>query len=104
MYMNDAVKATLDLMESPAGQVKVRTSYNISAMSICPAQVAATIKKYIPEFSIFLSPDFRQTIADSWPESIDDSAARHDWEWQPRFGLEEMTVDMLKHLTSEVLT
>jgi nucleoside-diphosphate-sugar epimerase len=99
MYMNDAVKATLDLMESPAGQVKVRTSYNISAMSFCPAQVAATIKKHIPEFSIIYQPDFRQAIADSWPKSIDDSAARSDWGWQPQFGLEEMTVDMLKNLS-----
>ncbi len=104
MYMSDAVKATLHLMESPAGQVKVRTSYNISAMSFCPAQVAATIKKHIPEFTITYQPDFRQAIADSWPKSIDDSAARHDWGWEPQFGLEEMTVDMLTHLTSsEVL-
>jgi nucleoside-diphosphate-sugar epimerase len=98
MYMEDAVKATIDLMEAPAEKVKVRTSYNVSAMSFCPAQVAATIKKYIPEFSINYKPDFRQAIADSWPKSIDDSAARADWGWRNKFGLEEMTVDILTNL------
>ena len=72
-------------------------------MSFCPAQVAATIKKYIPEFTIEYHPDFRQGIADSWPKSIDDSAARQDWGWRPRYGLEEMTVDMLKNLKETVL-
>lgn len=98
MYMDDAVKATIDLMEAPAGKVKVRTSYNVSAMSFCPAQLAATIKKHIPDFTIQYQPDFRQSIADSWPKSIDDSAARKDWGWEHRFGLEEMTADILKNL------
>jgi nucleoside-diphosphate-sugar epimerase len=98
MYMPDAVKATLDLMESPAGRVQVRTSYNVSAMSFCPADIAAAIRKHVPEFAIEYWPDFRQAIADSWPKSIDDSAARHDWGWQPHFGLDEMTADILKHL------
>jgi nucleoside-diphosphate-sugar epimerase len=101
MYMSDAVKATLDLMESPASKVKVRSSYNISAMSFCPAQIASTIKKHIPEFTISYRPDFRQAIADSWPRSIDDRAAREDWGWKPQFGLEEMTEDILKHLMLE---
>ncbi len=98
MYMEDAVKATLDLMEAPAEKVKVRTSYNVSSMSFCPAQVAATIKKHIPDFTISYKPDFRQVIADSWPKSIDDNRARKDWGWGHQFGLEEMTADMLKNL------
>jgi len=85
-------------MEAPAEKVKVRTSYNIGAMSFCPAQVAATIKKHIPDFSITYKPDFRQAIADSWPKSIDDSAARADWGWKNKFGLEEMTEDILNGL------
>lgn len=101
MYMSDAVKATLDLMESPASKIKVRSSYNISAMSFCPAQIASTIKKHIPEFAISYKPDFRQAIADSWPKSIDDRAAREDWGWKPQFGLEEMTEDILKHIMLE---
>lgn len=98
MYMEDAVKATLDLMEAPAEQVKVRKSYNISSMSFCPAQIASTIKKHIPEFTISYKPDFRQAIADSWPKSIDDSVARKDWGWQHQYGLEEMTQDILENL------
>lgn len=101
MYMADAVKATLDLMESPASRVKVRSSYNISAMSFCPAQIAATIKNHIPEFTISYKPDFRQAIADSWPKSIDDHAAREDWGWKPQFGLEEMTEDILRNMVLE---
>ena len=98
MYMEDAVKATLDLMEAPADKVKVRSSYNISAMSFSPAEVAKAIQKHIPEFTISYKPDFRQAIADSWPKSIDDSRARTDWGWQHGFDLEKMTADILKHL------
>ena len=101
MYMEDAVKATLDLMEAPAEKIKVRTSYNVSSMSFCPAQIASTIKKHIPEFSITYKPDFRQAIADSWPKSIDDTAARKDWGWQHGFGLEEMTTDILMNLQKQ---
>ncbi|MCA6375526.1 MAG: NAD-dependent epimerase/dehydratase family protein [Cytophagales bacterium] len=104
MYMDDAVKATIDLMEAPAEKVKVRTSYNIGAMSFCPAQIASTIKKHIPEFSISYKPDFRQAIADSWPKSMDDSAARQDWGWKHQFGLEEMTEEILKNLSLEMGT
>jgi len=100
MYMDDAVKATLDLMEAAAGKIKVRSSYNISAMSFCPSEIAESIRERIPEFSISYKPDFRQAIADSWPQSIDDSAARNDWGWKPNFGLREMTADILKHLPS----
>ena len=98
MYMNDAVKATLDLMEAPAEKIKIRSSYNISSMSFCPAQIASAIKNHIPDFNITYKPDFRQAIADSWPKSIDDSRARSDWGWQHEFGLEEMTEDILKNL------
>jgi len=98
MYMEDAVKATLDLMEAPADKVKVRSSYNISAMSFSPAEIAKAIQKHIPEFTISYKPDFRQAIADSWPKSIDDSRARKDWGWQHGFDLEKMTTDILKHL------
>ncbi len=98
MYMDDAVKATLDLMEAPAKKVKVRSSYNISAMSFSPAEIANEIKKHIREFEITYSPDFRQQIADSWPKSIDDSRARQDWGWQHSFDLTRMTADILKNL------
>jgi nucleoside-diphosphate-sugar epimerase len=100
MYMDDAVKATLDLMESPAEKVKIRSSYNISAMSFCPSEIAAEIQKHIPEFTISYNPDFRQAIADSWPKSIDDSRAREDWGWQKQFGLPEMTREILTNLPS----
>ena len=98
MYMDDAVKATLDLMEAPAEKITVRSSYNVSGMSFCPSEIAAEIKKHIPDFEITYKPDFRQGIASSWPKSINDSVARLDWGWEPAFGLEEMTEDILKNL------
>lgn len=98
MYMDDAVRATLHLMDAPAEKIKVRSSYNISAMSFCPEEVAAMITLQIPEFQISYEPDYRQQIAESWPKSIDDSSARNDWGWQPSFGLAEMTEEMLSHL------
>lgn len=101
MYMNDAVKATIDLMEAPKEKVKIRSSYNISSMSFCPADIASAIKNHIPEFNITYKPDFRQAIADSWPKSIDDSRARTDWGWQHQFGLDEMTNDILRNLKKE---
>jgi nucleoside-diphosphate-sugar epimerase len=103
MYMDDAVKATLDLMQAPAVKVKIRSSYNISAMSFSPEEIASEIKKHIPEFQITYKPDFRQSIADSWPKSIDDSAARKDWGWQHKFGLKEMTKEILAHLPETLL-
>ncbi len=98
MYMDDAVKATLDLMEAPAEKINERASYNISAMSFCPSEIAAEIKKHIPEFEISYNPDFRQAIADSWPRSINDSAARIDWGWEPDFDLARMTKDIITNL------
>jgi nucleoside-diphosphate-sugar epimerase len=98
MYMDDAVKATLDLMEAPAEKIKVRSSYNISAMSFSPQEIASAIKKHIPEFSITYNPDFRQEIADSWPKSINDECAKNDWDWKPGFDLKKMTSEILNKL------
>lgn len=98
LYMSDAIRATLELMEAPADRLSVRTSYNLSGMSFTPAEIAASIKKQVPDFEVTYKPDFRQAIADSWPGSIDDSAARADWGWKPEFDLDAMTKDMLHHL------
>ncbi len=98
MYMPDAIRATTELMEAPADRISVRTSYNLSAMSFSPAEIAHSIQKQIPDFSIGYQPDYRQSIADSWPQSIDDSVARRDWGWKPEYDLDAMTVDMLQNL------
>lgn len=99
MYMPDAIRATVELMESDARNIKIRSSYNVAAMSFSPKEIAGAIKKEIPEFIISYHPDFRQQIADSWPKSIDDSQARKDWGWKPNYSLEEMTRDMIKNLS-----
>ena len=101
MYMDDAIKATISIMQAPAADVKVRSSYNLSAMSFTPKEIAASIQKHIPEFTIDYNPDFRQAIADSWPASIDDSYARKDWGWQHDFDLEKMTAVMLENLAKK---
>lgn len=98
MYMDDAIAATIQIMQSPKEQIKIRSSYNLAAMSFTPTEIAEEIKKHIPEFTITYHPDFRQKIADSWPASIDDSAAREDWNWNHKFGISSMTKDMLDHL------
>jgi nucleoside-diphosphate-sugar epimerase len=98
MYMPDAIRATIELMEAPASSISVRTSYNVSAMSFSPEEIGAEIKKHIPDFKMSYSPDYRQEIADSWPKSIDDSVARSDWGWKPEYNLEKMTRDMLANL------
>ena len=98
MYMDDAIAATIQIMQAPAEQIKIRSSYNLAAMSFAPTELAAEIKKHIPEFNITYTPDFRQKIADSWPTSIDDSLARKDWGWIHKFDIESMTKDMLEHL------
>ncbi|HEY9362311.1 MAG TPA: NAD-dependent epimerase/dehydratase family protein [Chitinophagaceae bacterium] len=98
MYMPDAIKATTELMEADAKNISVRTSYNISGMSFSPKEIAAEIKKHIPGFIMKYKPDYRQAIADSWPQSIDDSIARKDWGWQQKYDLEKMTTDMLQNL------
>ena len=98
MYMDDAIAATIQIMQSPKEKIKIRSSYNLAAMSFTPTEIAEEIKKYIPEFTITYHPDFRQKIADSWPASIDDSAARKDWNWKHQFDISSMTKDMLDHL------
>ena len=98
MYMPDALKATLDLMHAPARQIRIRSSYNLTAMSLAPADIAAAIQQHIPDFSIAYEPDYRQQIAESWPQSIDDTPARQDWNWQPQYDLQTMTLDMLENL------
>jgi nucleoside-diphosphate-sugar epimerase len=99
MYMPDAIRATIELMEAPKEKITIRTSYNLSAISFSPEEIAKEIKKHIPEFSISYSPDYRQAIANSWPQSIDDSVARNDWGWKPEYDLSAMTKDMLDNLT-----
>ncbi len=98
MYMDDAIRATIELMQAPAEQMKLRMSYNLSAMSFSPKEIAEEVKKLIPEFSIDYSPDHRQAIADGWPKSIDDAPARADWGWKHEYDLPKMTAVMLENL------
>jgi nucleoside-diphosphate-sugar epimerase len=98
MYMPDAIRATIELMEAPAEKLSVRTSYNLSAMSFSPEEIGAEIKKSVPDFKLDYSPDYRQAIANSWPQSIDDSVARRDWGWKHEYDISKMTADMLKNL------
>ena len=98
LYMPDALKATLDIMHAPAEQIKIRSSYNLAGMSFSPAEITAAIQQYIPNFKTEYNPDSRQAIADSWPNSIDDTEARKDWGWKPDFDLDKMTKDMLVNL------
>ena len=98
MYMPDAIRATIELMEAPAEKITVRTSYNISGMSFSPKEIGNEISKHIPGFSMKYEPDYRQQIANSWPQSIDDSVATADWGWRPEYDLAFMTKDMLENL------
>lgn len=98
MFMEDAINATLQLMEAPSDNIKVRSSYNLSAISFTPAEIAASITKELPNFKINYNPDFRQAIAGSWPASIDDNTARVDWNWKHNYDLKRMTLEMLKNL------
>ena len=98
MYMEDAVNATIQLMEANPANIKIRTSYNLSAIDFTPKEIAAEIKKQIPDFTIDYAQDSRQQIADSWPSSIDDSEARNDWNWKHEFDLQRMTFKMLENL------
>jgi nucleoside-diphosphate-sugar epimerase len=98
MFMDDAIRATISLMEATSSDLSVRSSYNLGAMSFAPKEISESIKKHIPDFEISYSPDFRQQIADSWPSSIDDSKAQKDWGWLSEFDLEKTTKEMLKNL------
>lgn len=101
MYMDDAIRATIILMEAPSDQVKIRSSYNLAGMSFDPVAIAASIQKHLPDFTMTYAPDFRQAIADSWPKSIDDSHAQNDWGWAAQFDLETTTKVMLASLKSQ---
>ncbi len=102
MYMDDAIKATVQIMQAPKEQIKIRSSYNLSAMSFTPKEIASEIKKHFPDFEISYEPDFRQKIADSWPASIDDNSAREDWNWENDFDLETMTTEMIQNLSAHI--
>jgi nucleoside-diphosphate-sugar epimerase len=98
MYISDAIRGTIELMEAPAEKITIRTSYNLSGMSFSPKEIAASIKKHIPDFTITYKPDYRQNIANSWPQSIDDTVARNDWGWKNEYDLDKMTKEMLENL------
>lgn len=98
IYMPDCIKATIDLFEAEKSRLKDSTGYNIAAFSVTPETIAESIKKVIPDFSITYNPDFRQEIADSWPDSIDDSEARQEWDWKPNYNLDKMTEEMIKEI------
>lgn len=98
IYMNDAMDATVRLMEASSDKISVRTSYNLAGMSFSPKDIAESIQKIIPEFKIAYKPDSRQDIADSWPQKIDDSLAREDWGWRPAYTLDKMTKEMILEL------
>lgn len=98
MYMSDAIRGTIELMDAPKDSLMVKTSYNFAAFSFTPAELAEVIQKSIPEFTISYEPDFRQGIANSWPQVIDDSAAQNDWNWSPKFDLEAMASEMINNL------
>jgi nucleoside-diphosphate-sugar epimerase len=103
MYMEDCIKATLDLMDAPVENLIHHADFNVGAISFTPKELALEIKKHIPEFEISYKPDYRQNIADSWPRSIDDSAARKEWNWNHSYDLEKMTSTMIKNLTPKLL-
>jgi nucleoside-diphosphate-sugar epimerase len=103
MYMADAIRATIELMEAPIAQIKIRSAYNLSGCSFTPAQIANDIRKHLPEFSITYTPDFRQEIADSWPKSIDDSCARKDWGWKEEYTESKIVQVMLENVDPKLV-
>lgn len=98
MYMPDAIRATINLMEADTDTIKIRSSYNLGAIDFTPAEIAAAIRQHFPKFTMTNLPDYRQAIADSWPQSIDDSEARAQWGWQHQYDLDKMTTDMIVNL------
>lgn len=104
MYMPDAIRATIELMEAPAKDITIRNSYNVAGISFSPEEIAAAIKKQMPRFEISYAPDFRQQIAESWPANIEDTAAQKDWNWKPKYDLKSMAKDMLQNVVLENTT
>lgn len=104
MYMEDAVNATITIMEAPTDMIKIRSSYNLSAMSFTPEEIFDKIREQYADFQILYNPDFRQAIADSWPQSIDDTAARNDWGWEHKFNLDKLVAAMLINLEQKLAT
>ncbi len=104
MYMPDAIRATMELMQAPAKKIKIRSSYNVAGTSFTPGQLAAEIRRHYPDFVVNYVPDHRQDIANTWPESINDKKATTDWGWRAHQGLPEIVADMLKHISIEKLT
>jgi nucleoside-diphosphate-sugar epimerase len=102
MYMDDAIKATIQIMQTPIEQIKIRSSYNLAAMSFTPKQIGEEIQKQYPNFELSYKSDFRQKIADSWPASIDDASARQDWGWKNDFDIQNMTIDMFQNLNEHI--
>lgn len=98
IYMDDAIRATMELMEAPRESIDLRTSYNLAGVSFTPAEVTAAIRKYYPDFEVDYAPDYRQEIAAKWPDSINDTPARKDWGWQPEYDLDKLVVAMLENL------
>jgi nucleoside-diphosphate-sugar epimerase len=98
LYMTDAIRGTIELMEAPAENLSTRMGYNLSGMSFSPKEITASIQQHIPDFTIDYAPDFRQAIANSWPQSIDDAVAQQDWNWKAEFDIHKMTEDMLRNL------
>ena len=103
MYMEDAIRATIELMEAPVENITIRSSYNLSGFSCTPSEISLEIKKYIPEFKTDYAPDFRQQIADTWPDSINDETARNDWNWKERYNLELLVKTMLENVDPQLL-
>jgi nucleoside-diphosphate-sugar epimerase len=103
MYMDDAVRATMSIMEAPSDAIKIRSSYNLGGISFTPDMISREIKNHLPDFKMTYTPDFRQAIADSWPMSIDDTSAHTDWNWKHEYDLKEMTNVMLKSLSTETV-
>lgn len=101
IYMPDAIRATLEVMSAPESAITVRTSYNLASMSFTPSEIYTAIRDHFPDFNIAYEPDFRQKIAESWSETIDDTNARRDWGWQPEYDLKSMTEDMIFHLRKQ---
>ena len=98
MHMEDAIRATIEIMQAPAEKIKIRSSYNLSGISFTPKQIAEEIKKYIPDFKISYKPDFRQAIADSWPKSINDDETKKDWGWKEKYDLAKLVKNMLENI------